>query len=89
MARPGARPAAWCGHEHPKEVRVVLGGECSVRCLGCGQVGPRRASIVAAREALLAARSSTAPAARGGPEEAPASEAAPPYEALERRGLLA
>ncbi len=55
MGRRGARPAAWCEHDHPKEVRI-LGGECSVRCLGCGQAGPTRASIVAAREALFAAR---------------------------------
>ncbi len=55
MGRRGARPAAWCEHDHPKEVRI-LGGECSVRCLGCGQAGPTRASIVTAREALLAAR---------------------------------
>ena len=53
MLRRGARPAAWCEHDHPKEVRI-LGGECSVRCLGCGQAGPTRAGIVAAREALLA-----------------------------------
>lgn len=49
-----ARPAAWCEHDHPKEVRV-LGGGCSVRCLGCGQSGPVRRSIIAARRGLLAA----------------------------------
>ena len=59
VLRRGARPAAWCEHDHPKEVRI-LGGECSVRCLGCGQAGPTRAGIVAAREALLATRGGTA-----------------------------
>jgi hypothetical protein len=60
VLRRGARPAAWCEHDHPKEVRV-LGRECSVRCLGCGQAGPpTRAGVVAAREALLAARGGTA-----------------------------
>ncbi len=48
-----ARPAAWCEHDHPKEVRV-LGDGCSVRCLGCGQSGPVRRSIIAARKGLLA-----------------------------------
>jgi hypothetical protein len=66
MLRRGARPAAWCKHNHPKEVRV-LGRECSVRCLGCGQAGPMRASIVAAREAL---RCDGQQVSSGQPEEA-------------------
>jgi len=58
-----AKPATWCEHdEHPKEVLVVGGGRRRVRCLGCGQVGPVRESLIAAWRGLLAAAPSSSSA---------------------------